>query len=195
MRKHRLNHTDVRAYPCSECPLTFKRNDGLKRHFERAHEYPRIDRPSRCEECNLTCPTMGEKYKHQLEVHEYFACIFCGAAFKHHRYRQSHYRNHHKDQNLYDCEICGESLRTSTDLKTHRMIHQNYLPPIENNEVCFTTTYTTPAWKQDDVEKPFSCDKCDKTFKDKRGLTQHQTELHAERTHACPTCGNLNLEI
>jgi len=59
---------------------------------------------------------------------------------------------------LFDCDICGKVFDCQSNLKNH----------LSHSKMCMS----------DDNYKPFPCMQCDKSYKNKKGLTDHMKEYH-----------------
>jgi KRAB domain-containing zinc finger protein len=92
-------------------------------------------------------------------VREYL-CEICSKAFVH-KTSLRHHMNVHRDTKDCCCAVCGFQC-ASSNLQSHLLTHNN--------------------------EKKFVCGICDKSFRRKLALTEHEASHWKLKIHVCPSC-------
>ena len=82
----------------------------------------------------------------------------------------------HDKRGAYVCETCGVDFPTQQGLSLH-----NTRAHIKNDD---------PKYNQDG-EKSYSCNECDKVYHSSIGLYQHKSTIHKGRTYTCPICSKV----
>ena len=83
-----------------------------------------------------------------------YSCEQCPAKFARKRYLTRHMRTHIKPENRFICTTCDKKLATFSHLERHLIIHTN--------------------------ERPFSCDQCTYTCKQRGNLKRHKLRKHCD---------------
>lgn len=106
------------------------------------------------------------------------SCDICQKTFKSNRTLRSHKKVIHEVK-AHICTICERpfSLRRALlkHIETHRSIHER--------------KRAKPVADTKDVIRPHKCDKCEKAFRRKGRLWEHNKKVHGPRTHECHICG------
>ena len=153
---------DSNQYKCNVCTTTCKNLISLRRHMPKhASDY--------AFQCSV-CPNMYES-EHCLQRHfrkshesqsDLFQCHLCSALF----FKQEDILNHklqHKKEKRFKCDQCPFATKTGYHLKCHkRVVHTN--------------------------TKPFVCEVCGKSFKDKSTLKDHAGVHTTDRNFPCDQC-------
>ncbi|KAI8431288.1 hypothetical protein MSG28_015842 [Choristoneura fumiferana] len=95
-------------------------------------------------------------------------------------------------ENHCKCDICGKWVKNKVKMEEHMQIRHKYLYTCNYCKEVFTERL--PALQHANnthraVEKPWSCEECDATFKDYRGLSLHRYKHNTKIT--CNLCGQL----
>lgn len=94
-RHNNTVHTNLRKFKCLVCLNTFKKKSVLKTHMKKHTRQP-------------------------------VTCKLCGRVFETQNWLNFHlkYTDHNKTRPLYSCDICSQTLRSKSSLKTHFLKHQ-----------------------------------------------------------------------
>uniref|UniRef100_A0A8C2MWB6 Zinc finger protein 963 n=1 Tax=Cricetulus griseus TaxID=10029 RepID=A0A8C2MWB6_CRIGR len=100
------------------------------------------------------------------------------------------YRETHTMGKLYECNICGKTLSSSTKLQRHEIIHTERL---------YECTYCGKAFRNSKYlrlherihtgEKPYECKQCGKAFRFPGSLPLHERIHTGEKPYECKQCG------
>lgn len=137
-----------KQFLCSECGMTFVRNDYLVVHMRRH----RGERPYKCTYCDkrfarTTDLKTHERYHTGEKLH---LCNMCGKGFQRAYNLLVHMRTH-TGERPYQCSQCSKSFAQSNDLKAHSRRHTG---------------------------ERYRCDVCDEGFIQGYHLTQHRKSAH-----------------
>ncbi|TMW42243.1 hypothetical protein DOY81_012675 [Sarcophaga bullata] len=160
---------------CSECGMSFHRQDLLKRH-SKCHA-----KENSTGHCNNTnglvakdqhcCNTCGETFAEALdllahaEIHARyppFKCVLCGESFFEEPTIKKHLQSQHSNELTENsCILCGKECRDRKALMKHAWDHSR--------------------------EKCHSCSKCGKNFHNKARLKRHMAS-HRDKSVQCDVC-------
>ncbi|XP_044727283.1 zinc finger protein 260-like isoform X2 [Chrysoperla carnea] len=162
LRDHKLTHSNQKLRPCERCDESFKNNRELESHNEEVHGI--IEKRVTCHICGKS---VTKKYlDDHLEIHkerEKITCDKCSKTFISELTLKRHIKEIHDNERNHLCNICGHGLRTASKLRIHLLTHSN--------------------------ERPFACDRCEKTFLRVDGLKDHFARVHLkERNQQCSFC-------
>uniref|UniRef100_A0A3P9BU64 C2H2-type domain-containing protein n=1 Tax=Maylandia zebra TaxID=106582 RepID=A0A3P9BU64_9CICH len=95
-----------------------------------------------------------------------FNCSDCGKHFLYRQTLQRHQNPHsqmagHKEERLFDCDVCGHKFKREANLTTHIRVHTG--------------------------EKPFSCNVCEKKFRHQYNLYRHLKIHTGKKSFSCAT--------
>ena len=147
-------------HSCDICQKSFDRSSKLKEHIRMLHELSIEEREM---EKKYSCDICGHNFDRpfRLKSHQRvhfgdatFVCDICNAPFNALSLLNSHQENKHPED--YDrkrtCETCNQTFRTPAEMQTHKITHTGI--------------------------KPFACDECDASFKNKSSLIFHHQNIH-----------------
>ncbi|XP_053674171.1 zinc finger protein 572-like [Anopheles nili] len=148
--------SDVRKYPCPECPLSFKTGYHLKRHHATIHQDQRFP-------CNVCQTSYGRREKlraHMELVHQiqsYFVCDICLVSYESSDLLQRHVYRHQHPKPLE----CGTCFTPSV-----RLADESY----SSNHICIT------------YQDSYEC--CGKDFGFHYYYNRHMLTAHNIKTNA-----------
>ncbi|KAL4711512.1 hypothetical protein ACJJTC_000528 [Scirpophaga incertulas] len=119
LRHRALAHTDIRKYPCENCPKVFTDPSNLQRHIRAQHVGARSHA---CPECGKTFATSSGLKQH-THIHSSVKPFQCKVCFK--SYTQfsnlcRHKRMHIACRALVECGKCGQSFTSYASLTKHK---------------------------------------------------------------------------
>lgn len=137
-----------KQFLCSECGMTFVRNDYLVVHMRRHNG----EKPYKCKYCGKGFPRATD-----LKVHERYhtgekrhLCTMCGKGFQR-AYNLVVHMRVHTGERPYQCSQCSKSFAQGNDLKAHFRRHTG---------------------------ERYRCDICGEAFIQGYHLTQHKQSVH-----------------
>lgn len=135
-----------------------------------------------------------------------FACTHCSKVYKDKRYLKEHLKIHLGV--FHECEICGKKFTKKSNFRRHVEAHDDdtsiqceeedtcmetemFLTPNEENDKDISSEGTDLVDKSKTLTelKPYACSECDKSFKEKRYLTEHFRLHTGLNLHKCEICG------
>ncbi|KAM7359217.1 uncharacterized protein ACRADG_012923 [Cochliomyia hominivorax] len=158
---------------CSECGMSFHRQDLLRRHAKCHNKGNGINTgetnvESKGQHC---CNTCGETFAEALdllahaEIHARyppFKCVLCGESFFEESTIKKHLQSQHPNEITENsCILCGKECRDRKALMKHAWDHSR--------------------------EKCHSCSKCGKNFHNKARLKRHMAS-HRDKSVQCDVC-------
>lgn len=159
-KKTKRRKNEVKEYSCRICPFSASKKNVLIKHETQMHK----GRTWACSRCDK-----AYKFKNHLKEHEktHFRelnhCELCGKSFKGKKYFEQHQRDHEKKKvKEYSCQFCPFTARKKNDLVKHEtQMHE---------------------------ERIWACPRCDKVYKCKRHLKEHE-KTHFRELSCCDICG------
>ena len=158
----RTLHGERKVVQCKYCQTTTHRKESMIQHERRCQGI----KDYKCDMCEYTAVTLREIKNHK----EY----------------------KHSNGNLYDCDLCPKQFKTKYDVQSHKqMVHCEvkevrctlcpYLGAIKANLRSHMITHQ--------MERPFECEMCGKTFKTRPNLDIHMKTLHGSTEEfPCDQC-------
>ncbi|XP_063835991.1 uncharacterized protein LOC135085165 [Ostrinia nubilalis] len=185
---HIKTHNTADPYQCKKCPYKGKTQKYLTRHNNRVHGG---------KQKNYSCKYCGKLFlfKSGLVTHERVhtgekpnVCDVCGKGFNS-PYSLSTHRFIHSDEKPFKCVFCDYACRDSSTLRKHQERHMGIkkYPCDMCNKRFYSKYHLTAHMKENHIapeDRNHACDKCEATFKNKRGLLTHKNLVH-EQTKAC----------
>ncbi|XP_062710248.1 zinc finger protein 184-like [Aedes albopictus] len=104
-------------------------------------------------------------------------CNICGKVSSCMRTWLSHKRKVHGPKK-FECHICGRPFYDRHTLGRHIPVHD---PAHKRKQL-------KPVVPKTNVERPFKCDICQKSFRLRYNVTTHKKTVHAPKTHGCDIC-------
>lgn len=98
----------------------------------------------------------------------------------------------------YYCDMCSFS-EINFNRKTELLLHmQEHHMPAKVRKTCPICGETPRCFLshmkvQHDIQKPYTCNHCNRGFAQESKLQDHERIHTGERPHLCPTCGNIQL--
>ncbi|XP_030649953.1 zinc finger protein 646 [Chanos chanos] len=188
--------TGRRPFACDQCGRTYRHAGSLANHknLHKTGEY-------HCNVCNSTYPNRLAMKNH-LRMHfalKKFTCSDCGKGFRTQKQLEVHTTNQLcKDlpgtsaQTTttttpdYECDGCGESFSTATDLAAHDCSAQLPSSSASLNSSTLSMEAGDLGSPERD-ERPFSCDLCGCSYKHASSLLNHKN-THKTGNFSCSYC-------
>ncbi|MDP0590388.1 MAG: C2H2-type zinc finger protein, partial [Candidatus Endonucleobacter bathymodioli] len=179
LQSHMISHCKDQPYICGICGNQFKVTSSLTRHMLSHIE----DQPYTCEICGKS----GQGgFRSHMRIHmytpadekPYYRCEICATKFGSLSHLKVHMNIHTKEKS-YSCEICGKEFGRNANLGRHMRIHTG--EKLYSCDVC-----GMDLGRKADLNKhmafhssaKYSCDICNKPFKDHKSLTRHVRHIH-----------------
>uniref|UniRef100_A0A182QB34 C2H2-type domain-containing protein n=1 Tax=Anopheles farauti TaxID=69004 RepID=A0A182QB34_9DIPT len=160
LREHLRQHAEGLAIKCVYCEQRFVSLADCQRHEERAH-------------VNEKQLDELQEAKIQSEIHDTkvivvdgqkrFRCDSCDRSYSLLSTLRRHQSIHAVDK-TFECKYCGKVFNKSSSLAMHEK-------------------------RNHDADSPFSCDVCDKRFKETSRLIDHRRTHSGEKPFICEVCG------
>ncbi|XP_044742766.1 zinc finger protein 888-like isoform X2 [Chrysoperla carnea] len=206
LTEHKLTHDVVinkSSWECKECPAIFSSRDTLYRHMKMIHNRNSIKKLLICDKCDEKFPNKRLLARHIRKTHpkekkEYkknqiVNCEICGKTLK--RCYLSKHMTTHGERNKLACEYCPKIFISQETLQTHVKIYHKNSGPVckflcsECGLKLRSKAELSNHLITHTGERPYACDKCDKTYRTTFMLKQHISRTHLnERNFICTFC-------
>jgi hypothetical protein len=168
----------------------------------------RTNVPFVCDNCGVKFDSKASLMSH-LSTHvkdKRHKCGSCELNFPNVIALRKHYSTHHKGENPYKekkfaCELCDKRYLTAHLLGIHKKSHEN-LKEYKCPHVYCRYETNSPYDLNNHIKrihnptKPFECPNCDKKFKRRCDMVNHNSSVHSDiKTYVkCPVCNKIILE-
>ncbi|KAJ2941869.1 hypothetical protein O0L34_g10683 [Tuta absoluta] len=210
-REHYRSHAGA-SYLCEHCGQTFRKQETRVNHIRIQHG--RVP----CDTCHLLFATETGLVTHKAKAHrECFKCAVCLVQF----HNENALRRHAEltaqncGKHVRPCTRCGDSFSDETTLKRHML--DNHPPdrwrpinvgPVRHRrnvdkreytcEICFRGGFKNLSSLRKHTQRfhsnqrPYQCDHCGKTFKDKPAITRHM-RVHVKLRPVSWSCADCDM--
>ena len=213
-RVHQGRREDRKKYvkpvlACEFCGKIVIGNNEMKFHKMAFHTG---ERPHVCDQCGKSFVRTGQLNYHIKTVHtnqkkEEYSCQYCGKIFNWKATLKQHIDAIHINEHNRKCEYCDYVTNTSAKLKAHiSRMHSTtnetfkcgFVTP--DGVICektFTNKHNLKSHEvkhrklkpRHDVELPFKCELCPRSFPKKANLQRHVIQFHGKVEQVpCPLC-------
>ena len=181
----------ARIFKCDLCGAILANKQSLKEHVKNLHS----DAPKKCRFCDFFSSDYTETRRHEREIHGTTekSCHICGTKFKSIQGFETHMENSHGD-NTYPCPKCENKYKCKKILDDH--IKKKHVEKTECCDECgskFATTAILKCHKMTHITDPslfqYSCTICQKRFKHKKDMEDHNNIHTGEKPFHCNDCG------
>ena len=169
---HIKNVHEKGHFPCECCipKRVFSSEHGLKQHIDRI-ERSKLEKNVLCDQCDLKFSRQSDLKLHYTKVHlvDPVTCEHCGLTYGNESKLRTHVKRVHTERPRVEwvCEICAKSFFTKNPAKTrqkHLLTHG---------------------------ESKYSCDYCDKKFRQRENWLGHVNEHKGIFEFKCETCNKV----
>lgn len=190
MTEHTKTNEIVHKFSCNLCKQAFATQGDLNNHTKRVHS---IARPYECEQCGKRYPDEAYLKRHATThaTSKNYMCQYC-----HKYYRTPMSLNQHMKSHtcLFHCDICNRSFGSYSGFMAHKVMHdQTGAERGFECHVCHKKLLTKGSLVRHltvahSNRRPFTCDDCNKSFKTKKDLKNHQIIHDSGKTLECSLC-------
>ena len=149
--------------------------------------------PLKCDKCEFTTygrPQLLDRHKERAHSNSQRKklCTVCGVLIDYQSFTD-HMKKHVVGKN-YKCDICFKSFTTSSNMRTHKLIHGDPLFICQHcGKQCQTPFRLARHVKTHTGEKPHQCPQCDKSYTRADNLKTHMRTHTGEKPYECMMCG------
>lgn len=191
-----LQQEDERKFKCDECGRCYRHAGSLANH-KKTHEVGLFE----CDICGKE-NSNALALKSHLRIHtsqKKYSCSECGKAFRLATQLATHERVHltrrGKQPSLRKVDLDASAVDDRHEMEEHPQfesmdhlgISTGYSPSDDKTEGVYNTQSEA---SDDDANRPFKCDSCDKSYRHYRSLTNHK-KTHQVGKFECNVCFKL----
>lgn len=188
LERHKLNyHSKSPNFKCSLCSKICSSRVDLKQHLC-THGFV-------CNTCCLVFATVAERDEHASAHQKTAKCTICEKSYMSGASLKLHMSRMHSDSEKYACKKCNLDFFNRTDLKRHTAEeHGTAGKSVCVCDVCGksfssgTKLRNHTLYEHQHIEKPYSCNVCNKGFAYKHDQARHQERHSAVPSHSCQSC-------
>ena len=146
----------------------------------------RTKKPFKCKECSSEFRSNSHLVLH-VRTHtgeRPYICCICKASFSQSSHLKVHMRTHSEDR-PHVCDVCGKAYKSMHSLKVHQVGHSKdhtYLPCSQCDKKFPDKHQLKSHLKVHSEEKPYSCDVCQKKFRDLSYVNKHKLLFCSNKT-------------
>lgn len=205
LRDHLLTHGSNKPFQCNQCPKKFYRKPDIKLHTI-VHHSDIEQQKFECYDCKKRFPRLCNLKSHQIShtKDKCFKCDYCDKRFTRHASKILHQKRYHlqtrpipKWHNYYverkfPCNFCEKMFKRKEHVQTHVNSVHNTDRPFKC-EKCNKSFKLECSLKIHSVihseETPYKCSFCEKSFRLAASMKLHEKTIHTkEKPHACKFC-------
>ncbi|XP_037822831.1 transcription factor grauzone-like [Lucilia sericata] len=198
---HLQCHLNPDYFKCTQCGKILSDRKNFKSHQLRVHRPNDVVLKHSCDICGKSF-TQGyvlrtHKLTHLPKEEKKFPCTECGKFYGNSYLLKIHTEVVHLKKQAKVCYICGKTLGTSTEYKTHMNKHEGIPTPVINCDVCGLRLISERSLKlHKESQHPVGgkqdhpCPICHKISPTARALKKHINTMHERGCdHKCTMCG------
>ncbi|KAG8225583.1 hypothetical protein J437_LFUL002102 [Ladona fulva] len=186
LRKHVTYCEKSKLYACGICDKTFDNEISLKSHMK-SHQRKLSQVQYECKKCKkafkLRKNLKGHEKKCKFpdvkrEYNGHYICGVCKDGFKNYSFFRKHFDTHMNIQKDALCGFCDVSYPSALDLRKHVWACHGTLECDICSKRFLESYFLNRHYVTHTLERPYSCSKCDKTYKTQYSLNVHVSSAH-----------------
>ncbi|XP_044736949.1 zinc finger protein OZF-like [Chrysoperla carnea] len=204
LTQHKLTHEndDIPEITCKMCSAKLPSKDSLYRHMRFIHKIEKIRKNPKCDKCEETFKTKRILEKHMRKMHpkiktpfrdQLVNCEVCGKSLRRRNLR--YHMTTHGERDKLNCQYCDKIFVSRETLTGHVQAYHTGSGPVYKH-LCNqcglklrSTYHLNKHLLTHTKERPYACDKCEKTYRTVFQLKVHTSRIHLnERNFVCTFC-------